>query len=160
VAAEAPVSIAVEDPRAREAAGLIADLVGFLTALYPEDDEEGPPPWTVDDLAREKTFLVARIGGEAAGCGGLATLPWPDAMEIVRMYVQPHRRGRRLAERVLAELEALARERGAGVLMLRCGPRQPQALRVYERNGYVRRAAFAHHREHPTNLFYEKRLVA
>ncbi|THD64572.1 GNAT family N-acetyltransferase, partial [Phenylobacterium sp.] len=148
MAAEEAVSIAAEDPTAGEAAGLIADLVGYLTALYPEDDEEGPPPWTVEDLARERTFLVARIGGEAAGCGGLTILPWPDAMEIVRMYVQPHRRGRRLAERLLIDLEALARERGVGVLMLRCGPRQPQALRVYERSGYVRRAAFAHHREH------------
>jgi putative acetyltransferase len=152
------VTVAVEDPRQGEPAALIADLIDVLTALYPEDDEEGPPPWTVEDLARDRTFLVVRVGGEAAGCGALAALPSPGAFEIVRMYVQPELRGRGLADRVLVELEALARNHGAGMLMLRCGPRQPQALRVYERNGYQRRAAFAHHREHPTNLFYEKRL--
>jgi putative acetyltransferase len=152
------VAVAVEDPRAGDAAALIADLIGFLTALYPEDDEEGPPPWTVEHLARDRSFLVARVEGEAVACGGLARLPSPGAFEIVRMYVRPQRRGQRLADRVLIELEALARGRGAQVLMLRCGPRQPQALRLYARNGYVRRAAFAHHREHPTNLFYEKRL--
>jgi hypothetical protein len=29
-------------------------------------------------------------------------------------------------------------------------------MRVYERNGFRRRAEFADHREHPTNVFYEK----
>jgi putative acetyltransferase len=154
------VTVAVEDPRHGEPAALIADLIGVLTALYPEDDEEGPPPWTIEDLARGRTFLVARVEGEAVACGALAALPSPDAFEIVRMYVRPQLRGRGLADRVLVELEALARNHGASLLMLRCGPRQPQALRVYERNGYQRRAAFAHHREHPTNLFYEKRLEA
>jgi len=154
------VALAIEDPTEGEPAELVAELVALLAPLYPEDDEEAPPPWTAEAMARERTFVVARVEGVAAGCGGLAPLPAPGAMEIVRMYVRPRYRGRRIAGRVLSELEAVARERGAEVLMLRCGPRQPEALRMYEQNGYARRAAFAHHREHPTNVFYEKRLGA
>jgi putative acetyltransferase len=152
------LALAIEDPTGPDAAGLIAELVAFLTPLYPEDEDDPPAPWTADDVARERTFIVARVEGVAAGCGGLFPLPGAGAMEIIRMYVRPRYRGRQIADRVLAGLEALARERGAEVLMLRCGPRQPQAVRLYERNGYAVRPVFAHHREHPTNLFYEKRL--
>ena len=160
MSAQDEVALAIEDPTDGEPAALVAELVAFLSPLYPEDDEEAPPPWSAESMARAGTFVVARVGGAAAGCGGLATLPTADAMEIVRMYVRPGYRGQRIAGRVLAALEAMARDRGAEVLMLRCGPRQPEALRMYERNGYARRTAFAHHREHPTNVFYETRLGA
>lgn len=152
----APLALALEEPHQPDSVALIAELVAFLDALYPEDAEEEPAPWTMDDVA---PFLVARVAGEAAGCGGLVPVAEPDALEIVRMYVRPGHRGRRIADQVLAELEAHARARGVGALLLRCGPRQPQALRLYERNGYRPRPVFAHHREHPTNLFYEKRLA-
>jgi putative acetyltransferase len=160
VSPDGEVVLAIEDPTEGESAAMIAELVAFLTPLYPEDGEEGQPPWTAHDMARTRTFVVARVAGAAAGCGGLTALPIAGAMEIVRMFVRPGFRGRGVADLVLAELEALAQRRGAEVLMLRCGPRQPDALRVYERNGYVRRRAFAHHREHDTNVFYEKRLPA
>ena len=150
------VELGLEDPRYGDASGLVAELAAVLGPLYPEDDEEVPAPWTLEDLVR--TFVVARLGGVAAGCGALAPLT-EGSFEVVRMYVRPDCRGRRIADRILAELENLARTQGADVLMLRCGPRQPAALRVYERNGYVRRGAFAYHREHPTNIFFEKRLT-
>lgn len=152
------VSLTLEDPRAAAGAALIGELVAFIDALYPEDAEEPPSPWTVDDIAGVGAFVVARIDGDPAGCAGLVATAGPGALEIVRMYVRPGHRGRRIADRLLDELEAQARARDVAVLMLRCGPRQPDALRVYDRNGYARRPAFAHHREHPTNIFYEKRL--
>jgi putative acetyltransferase len=152
------VSLAVEDPRDAPVAAMLGELITFIKDLYPEDEDDPPSPWTVDDLAREDTFVVARVDGAVAGCGGLVATNLPGAMEVVRRYVRPDHRGLRLGDRVLAELEALARRRGVERLVLRCGPRQPPALRLYERNGYTLRAAFAQHREHPTNLFYEKRV--
>jgi putative acetyltransferase len=152
------VTLALEDPRAPAGGALIAELKAFLDPLYPEDADEPPSPWTVEDVARTGAFVVARVAGEPAGCAGLVPVAEPGALEIVRMYVRPGHRGRRIADRLLAEIETQARAQGATALMLRCGPRQPQALRVYERNGYTPRPAFAHHREHPTNVFYGKRL--
>ncbi len=154
------VVLAMEDPLGADGAALIAELVALLGALYPEDSDEIAVPWTVDDIARAGAFVVARALGEPAGCAGLAPMDLDLTLEIVRMYVRPAFRGRRIADRMLAALEGAAQARGAEVLMLRCGPRQPEALKVYERNGYVRRGRFAHHREHPMNVFYEKRLGA
>jgi GNAT superfamily N-acetyltransferase len=153
------LSLSREDPRDPAGAALVGELIAVLDALYPEDAEEDPAPWTMDTLATTGAFVVARLGGEVAGCGGLVPVAEPAALEIVRMYVRPAHRGRRIADQLLAELETLARDSGVGVLMLRCGPRQPEALRFYERNGYTPRPVFAHHREHPTNVFYEKRLA-
>jgi GNAT superfamily N-acetyltransferase len=151
----AGISLDLEDPRLGDGAILLAELAAALGPLYPEDDEEPAGPWTLNDLVT--TFVVARVRGAAAGCGALAPLD-SESFEIARMYVRPGFRGQRIADQVLIKLEDLARVRGADVLMLRCGPRQPAALAVYQRNGYWRRGAFAYHREHPTNIFFEKRL--
>lgn len=156
--ADDDVTLVLEDPRDPAGQALIAELVDVLDALYPEDEDDPPAPWTLEDVAARGVFVVARVEGEAAGCAGLAPMAIPGALEIVRMYVRPGHRGRRLSDRLLAEIEARAQALGAQTLMLRCGPRQPDALRVYARNGYSQRPVFAHHRDHPTNLFYEKRL--
>ena len=152
------VQISLDDPRGGDSAVLVGELVAFIEAPYPEDEDDPPAPWSADTLALGRSFVVARVAGAAAACGGFVPLDDPDAFEIVRMYVRPGFRGRRLADRVLAELEAMAQSRGAAWLRLRCGPRQPEALRLYERNGYRPRGPFAQHRLHPTNLFYEKAL--
>lgn len=147
-----------QDPRDPESQALAAELTAFLTALYPEDVDDPPSPWTAEDIVRDGVFVLARVGGEPAGCGGLTPVGLEGALEIIRMYVRPGHRGHRIADRILAELEAFARDRGVARIVLRCGPRQPQALRLYARNGYAPRGVFAHHREHPTNVFYEKAL--
>lgn len=151
------ITLSTEDPREEAGTALIAEMKAFIANLYPEDSDEAAPPWTVDDLARLQSFVMARVDGAPVGCGALA--PTDGALEIVRMYVRPGYRGRRIADRVLARLEQDAVARGVRMLLLRCGPRQPAALKVYERNGYARRGVFAHHRDHPTNLFYEKTLA-
>ncbi len=152
------VGLSIEDPRDAAGTALIEEMIAFIGRLYPEDADEAEPPWTLADIARLGCFIVARIDGAVAGCGGLAPTASAGVLEIVRMYVRPEFRGRGIADRILADLERWATVRDAELFMLRCGPRQPEALRLYERNGYQRRAVFAHHRDHPTNLFYEKRL--
>ena len=152
------VTLAAEDPRAPDVAAMLAELVAYIEDLYPEDADDPPAPWTHDSLAAFGAFLVARIDGHPAACGGLAPMADPATLEIVRMYVRSEHRGAGLADQILAGLEAEARARDAHTLLLRCGPRQPAALRVYQRNGYTPRGAFAHHREHETNVFLEKRL--
>ena len=101
------VTLETADPRIGDGAALIGELVAFLEPLYPEDEEEAPAPWSLQQV--EQTFVVARVAGVAAGCGGLAPCSEAGAMEIVRMYVRPGFRGRQLADRVLAELEQMAR---------------------------------------------------
>jgi hypothetical protein len=59
---------------------------------------------------------------------------------------------------VLRRLEAIARERGAQKLVLMCGPRQPEALRLYQTCGYSQCSAYGKNVDHPLSIFFEKTL--
>lgn len=157
----ADLTLAAEDPRSPDALALIAEGDAFVDALYPEDAEIGNFPTTPDELARNGLFVVARLQGRAVATGVLLPVAGEaDALELKRMFVRDGMRGRRIGEQVLHWLEAAASARGVARVLLLTGPRQPDAIRLYERNGYRLRGAFAGHAEHPLNIFYEKSLEA
>ncbi len=80
--------------------------------------------------------VVAYVNEEAAGCG--AFKPFSErAVEVKRMFVRPAFRGQGIAQQVLAELEAWAREHRATQAVLETGQKQPEALRLYQRCGYA-----------------------
>lgn len=153
------VSVAFEDPRSEDGAALISEMIAFVERLYPEDDEDEVPTPNASEIAERGVFAVARAGPIAAGCGALTPLEQSDESEIIRMYVRPAFRGRRIADHILAALETRAADEGVRRLMLRCGPRQPEALRMYARNGYVECGPFSHHKLHPLNVFLEKSIA-
>ncbi|MBW9121908.1 GNAT family N-acetyltransferase [Microbacterium trichothecenolyticum] len=78
--------------------------------------------------------IVAYVGDEPAGT---ASLKLTDGYaEVKRVFVAPSHRRRGLAARLLAEVEALAREAGYGDVVLETGERQPEAIALYEREGW------------------------
>lgn len=94
-------------------------------------------------------FLIARLHGEPVGCGALK-FPQGKPTEIKRMWVAPRARGLGLARRLLAELEARARQAGATMVRLDSNRSLQEAIRLYRSTGYVEVAAFndephAHH---------------
>ena len=86
------------------------------------------------DLIRHA--VVAYEGEVPVGCGAIKAFS-PDAMEVKRMYVPPEKRGMGLASTVLAALEAWAKELGYKKCVLETGKRQPEAIALYKKNGYV-----------------------
>ena len=124
-----------------------------LRARYEGGQEPGTPPSSADVAV----VLVARdAGGEAVGCGALRPLR-DGVAEIKRMYVVPAARGRGLSKLVLAGLEAAARDRGWTTLRLETGPRQPEAIALYEGAGYRPIAAFGPYADDADDsLFYER----
>jgi putative acetyltransferase len=106
-------------------------------------------------------FYIARLDGEPVGCGGVA---FDDGFaEIKRMYVRPGVRGRGVAQAVLARLEAEAKARDVKRLTLETGDVLHAAIRVYERAGFTRCAAFGDYLKLAPNtiarsVFLEKRI--
>jgi GNAT superfamily N-acetyltransferase len=74
------------------------------------------------------------------------------------MYVVPQARGRRIAERVLEELQAAAAELGCSRLLLETGTAQPEAIRLYERLGWQPVPAFGHYAASPLSRCYGRDL--
>ncbi len=81
------------------------------------------------------TVVVAYSEGQAVGCGAIKVYS-DGVMEVKRMYVDPNVRAQGIASRVLQELERWAQELGAASCILETGIAQPDAVRLYHKNGY------------------------
>ncbi|MGB2751178.1 MAG: GNAT family N-acetyltransferase [Pyrinomonadaceae bacterium] len=79
--------------------------------------------------------VIAYEGETAVGCGGFKQMSANEA-EVKRMFVRGEYRGQRIAARVLSELEAWAGELGYGACVLETGFKQPEAIALYQREGY------------------------
>ena|SRR3982751_4112884 len=110
---------------------------------------------------RSKSFCVSKshfssavADGELAGCGGIKL--HPDYGEVKRMYVRPSYRGRGLGKAMLDHLAGCARRQGLEVLRLETGIYQVEAIGLYERYGFQRRAPFSDYKVDPMSLYFEK----
>ena len=142
-----------------EVRGLIAELDAELGAAYPAENRHG---LNIEAIFRPAVmFFIARRGGEAVGCGGVA---FEDSFaEVKRMYVRPAARGGGVATEILARLQAEARRRGVTRMVLETGDAQLAAMRFYQREGFTRCAAFGAYATMPPgaverSVFFEKRI--
>lgn len=78
--------------------------------------------------------------------------------ELKRMYVIPEGRGKGLARRILATLEADARAAGRTRMVLETGDQQPEAIALYASSGYAPCAKFGHYRLYDSSRCYAKPL--
>lgn len=69
------------------------------------------------------------------GCGCFKQYD-QETVEMKRMFVLPGMRGRKLAARLLQELESWAKEEGYQKAILETGVRQVEAIRLYSNAGY------------------------
>ena len=110
-----------------------------LTARY-----EGGPASMADPsqfLPPYGVFLVLSADGADLACGGVRRLQ-EDGVEgllgeVKRMYVVPAARGRGLSRMLLRALVEHAREVGMAQLWLETGLRQPEAMALYESEGFA-----------------------
>lgn len=140
-----------------DAKRLIAGLDAGLAELYPPAQRFGPnlkPEHLVDGRG---TFLVARNGDQAVGCGAIRLLD-PSSAEVKRMYVEPGQRGRGVGRAVLTALEEAARQLGVQRLVLETGTHQYAAIALYTRAGFVQTQCWGEYASSPTSICYEKDL--
>jgi GNAT superfamily N-acetyltransferase len=147
---------------------LVAELGVDLTERYGAANADEIDHEMVDidpaDVAEPLgAFLVAWLqvdGGDeqAVGCGAIRPSPFPDAAEIKRMYVRPEARGRGISRSLLVALEDRARALGYERLVLETGTQQPEAMALYESEGYRSVAPFGAYRASPLSRCYERSL--
>jgi putative acetyltransferase len=133
--ADAHIDVLREDIRSPLAYQLISELNAELSERYPED---GATHFRLDaaEVALGRgAFLIARVDGEAVGCGAVRRIE-DGVAEIKRMYVRTTARGRGIGGAILAALEAEARGLAVSRLVLETGVRQPEALALYRRFGF------------------------
>jgi len=150
------MTVAHETPDQPDVISLIKELDDYQDTLYPP---EARYALDLNSLkASNVIFVVARDHvGKAVGCGALVLDSGRG--ELKRMYVQPASRGQGIAQKIIAALEAAATERGCVALKLETGPRQPEALSFYSKQGYRTCGPFGSYPEDPLSVFMEKNLA-
>lgn len=105
------------------------------------------------DLIRHA--VVAYFQETPVGCGAIKEFS-PEVMEVKRMYVPLNRRGQGIASLVLKELEKWAKELGYKKCILETGKKQPEAIRLYEKNGYKSIPNYGQYSGVENSVCYEK----
>lgn len=104
-----------------------------------------------------KYAVVIYLNDSAVGCGALR--PYTnDKIEVKRMYVPLEHRSKGLATLVLKELEKWALELGFHHLILETGIRQPEAIRLYTKNGYHSIPNYGQYEGVSSSVCFEKHL--
>jgi DNA-binding MarR family transcriptional regulator len=147
----AMVSIAPEDPSSADARWCLDHYFAELTERFePQFDPQQTLP-----VGRLDVFVVARLSGQPAGCGGLKTHA-PGVGELVRMWIDRPHRGLGIGARLLAALEAEATARGHRTLRLYTNRALTEAQAMYQRHGYVEIERY--NADPCATNFFEKRL--
>ena len=114
------------------------DIVKLLDAELAEiDGEEHVFYAQLNKTDTIKHVVVAYENEKPISCGAIREHS-STMMEVKRMYTLPGYRGKGLATKVLNELEKWASELSYQKCILETGWRQPDAIRLYEKNGYSR----------------------
>ena len=147
------LSIAPEPFDSDDARRLIAGLNAGLAELYLPEQRFGER-FRAHHLEGGGTFLVARSGGTAVGCGALRVVDATTA-EVKRMYVDPGYRGKGIGRALLASLEAAARERAVQRLVLETGVHQETAIALYQSVGFRQVNCWGEYASSATSLCFE-----
>jgi GNAT superfamily N-acetyltransferase len=91
------------------------------------------------------------------GCGAIKAYG-EGQMEVKRMYTLPEARGGGIASMVLRALEQWAIEMSCESCILETGFQQPEAIALYEKNGYRRIANYGQYAGVGNSICFEKKL--
>ncbi|MFT3911671.1 MAG: GNAT family N-acetyltransferase [Ferruginibacter sp.] len=101
--------------------------------------------------------IVAYENDEAVGCGAIKAFTG-DAMEVKRMFVPVAKRGSGIASLILSALEKWAKELGNKKCVLETGKKQPEAIALYQKNGYKQIPNYGQYEGKDNSLCFEKAL--
>jgi DNA-binding MarR family transcriptional regulator/ribosomal protein S18 acetylase RimI-like enzyme len=145
------VAVDVEDPTTGEARACLEAYAAELDQRFDAgfDAERSRPVDPAELTEPAGLLLVARLHGEAVGCGALRRHGDGPA-EIKRLWVSASVRGLGVGRRLLHELEGHARRGGAPSVRLDTNRTLVEAIALYRSAGYVEVEAFndepyAHH---------------
>lgn len=109
-------------------------------------------------IAAIKHVVVAYEAGDAVGCGAIKEYE-ENVMEVKRMFVPLEKRGKGIASIVLGELESWAKELGYQKCILETGKKQPEAIRLYQKNNYTSIKNYGQYADVESSVCFEKLLT-
>lgn len=134
------------------------NLVKLLDAeLAIRDGEDHAFYDQFNSIEQIRFAVVAFENDKPKGCGAIKEIE-KEAMEVKRMYIMPQSRSRGLASLILQELERWAKELGYTRCILETGKKQPEAIGLYQKNGYDQIPNYGQYIGVENSLCFEKKL--
>ena len=145
------------DPDAAEVQALLAVSDAYYVNLYPAESNHLE---SSDDLKKPNVLFVGcRIDGELVASGAAKIMQDDGSFaEIKRVFVVDDHRGKGLSSKVMCFLETELQGRGVSLFRLETGVKQPEALGLYRKLGYLERGPFGSYRADPYSVFMEKQV--
>ena len=137
------------------AVALVRALDHDLWQRYPEEQALYA---AFNKLPPTTRFVVAYQDGEAVGCGAFRPMEEGGMVELKRMFVREDQRGAGIGRAIVETLEAWAAEEGHRIMRLETGPRQPEAIALYEKLGYRRIPNYGPYADLTLSICMEKTL--
>jgi len=131
----------------------LVKLLDADLAVRDGDDHEFYHQFNSIDML--KNCVIAYSDGRAVGCGAFKPFS-EDTVEIKRMYTDAGWRGKGFASKILNELEVWAKEEGYSRCVLETGIKQPEAIALYEKCGYLRIPNYGQYIGVDNSVCYEK----
>ncbi len=142
------------DPRAPHVRALLEQSHALMIDLFPPEDNYF---LEIDALcAPEVHFIIAREGDTTLGTAAIVNKG--SYGEIKSMFTTPEARGKGVAAALMRALEDHARAAGLTMLKLETADSLPEAIRLYERQGFARCARFGDYAPNTTSVFMQKRI--
>ena len=101
--------------------------------------------------------IVAYENDKPVGCGAIKEYA-EEMIEVKRMFVRLNKRGKGIASELLNELERWSRDLGYTKCILETGKKQPEALRLYEKNNYIIISNYGQYKNIENSVCFEKNL--
>ena len=134
------------------------ELVKYLDAYLAEKDGDDHSFYAqFNKIDKIRHVVVAYDNDEPVACGAIKQHT-STTVEIKRMYTSPESRGKGIATKVLTELEVWATELCYKKCILETGKRQPEAIRLYKKNGYKLIPNYGQYAEVDNSVCFEKDL--
>lgn len=105
-----------------------------------------------------KNAIVLASNSNPIGCGAFKEIS-ENTVEIKRMFVAPSHRGNGYAVQILEKLELWAQSMNYSTSVLETGKRQPEAIRLYEKCGYLKIPNYGQYKGIENSVCFQKSLL-
>ena len=146
------VEITSETADSADAQKLIQALNAELTSRY---DKGGAEIFEETEAPPRSSFLVARSGEEAVGCGGLYPL-MGDIAEVKGLFVTEEARAQGVGKQLLQALEQEAQTHKFKAIWLTAGRIDAEAIMLFVKSGFEAMDCYGENLGNPLKVCFKK----
>ncbi len=146
-------------PNRNDVAVLVKKSKEYISNLYPPESNHQDD---IHELSKPNVLFIGAFEKDTLiGIGAVKVISIDRIYgEIKQVFVLPDHRGKGVGMFIMNALEKYLIEKGIKLVRLETGCKQPEAIKLYKKLGYIKRSNFGEYKPDPLSIFMEKNLIA